>query len=163
MWTEEMLTTLGALWAEGQTGQAIGDHIGKTRNAVLGKVAAMGLQRRNGSKSRKPKLKLKPLQRPPKAFIPPAPKPMPPKPKVIEPILIPTEKMELEPEIRKETWIPFMENPEGFCKWIVASNPTMCCGVKSVSGRPYCEEHVRIGHKPSEPPRSRQWPSHRRT
>ena len=45
-WTDEQIGTLTRLWADGYSASLIGARIGYTRNAVLGKVFRLGLEKR---------------------------------------------------------------------------------------------------------------------
>ena len=41
-WTDSNLRLAAQMWADGYTGAVIGEHIGKTRNAVIGKLHREG-------------------------------------------------------------------------------------------------------------------------
>jgi len=45
-WTPERITMLMALWEEGLTASVIGERLGTTKNAVVGKVHRLGLPKR---------------------------------------------------------------------------------------------------------------------
>ena len=45
-WTPERITALMALWEEGLTTSVIGERLGITKNAVVGKVHRLGLPKR---------------------------------------------------------------------------------------------------------------------
>lgn len=46
MWTDDQVGTLKRLWGDGYSASLIGLQIGYTRNAVLGKVFRLGLEKR---------------------------------------------------------------------------------------------------------------------
>jgi len=47
MWTPQRVDTMATLWIEGRSAREIAEHLGgTTRNAVIGRVTRMGLQRR---------------------------------------------------------------------------------------------------------------------
>lgn len=43
MWTEERIEVLTRMWGEGTPAKVIGDHVGATKNAVIGKAHRIGL------------------------------------------------------------------------------------------------------------------------
>lgn len=45
-WTQERISRLQALWDEGLTTRAIGEALGVTKNAIVGKSYRLGLERR---------------------------------------------------------------------------------------------------------------------
>lgn len=56
-WTAEKIATLMALWDEGLTTSDIGDRLGITKNAVVGKVHRLGLPKRGSPIRSKPEPK----------------------------------------------------------------------------------------------------------
>ena len=56
-WTEDHIKTLIALWEEGLTTSQIGERIGITKNAVVGKVHRLGLPKRGSPIKPKPEKK----------------------------------------------------------------------------------------------------------
>ena len=56
-WTAEKIATLMALWEEGLTTSDIGDRLGITKNAVVGKVHRLGLPKRGSPIRAKPEPK----------------------------------------------------------------------------------------------------------
>jgi hypothetical protein len=49
-WTSSEDRTLAAMWNRGLTADAIGERLGKSRNAILGRIRRLGL-RRSASRS----------------------------------------------------------------------------------------------------------------
>lgn len=47
MWTDDQIARLSKLWSEGLSASLIGEAMGYTRNAVLGKVFRLGLEKRS--------------------------------------------------------------------------------------------------------------------
>ena len=72
-WTPELDAELRRLWAEGHSGTAIGDAIGMTKNAVIGRAHRLKCERRPSPIGRTratpppppPKIKAQPKPRPP--------------------------------------------------------------------------------------------------
>jgi len=58
-WTPDRITALIALWEEGLTTSVIGDRLGITKNAVVGKVHRLGLPKRGSPIKPKPVVKKK--------------------------------------------------------------------------------------------------------
>ena len=50
-WTDENVGVLKALWSEGRSAREIGDKLGMTRNAVIGKANRLGLTHKAASRS----------------------------------------------------------------------------------------------------------------
>jgi GcrA cell cycle regulator len=150
-WTQERYEILTKLWKEGQSGSQIGSVLGITRNAVMGKVAALGLQRGKNKIQRSPK-----PPGPPGPRNEPAPSPVARKPiqKSILPVLIPTEKVDLATEEACDTWVEFGELKETHCKWIVSPShvrPHMFCGAPRVHEKPYCGRHCDMSYVDLKP------------
>ncbi len=57
-WTDEAVETLRTMWAAGASAREIGERVGTTRNAVIGKANRLGLSHR--AKAAKPKPEAKP-------------------------------------------------------------------------------------------------------
>ena len=49
-WTDEGVETLKAMWAEGHSAREIGERLGFTRNAVIGKANRLGLSHARAAK-----------------------------------------------------------------------------------------------------------------
>lgn len=59
-WTPERISALIALWEEGLTTSVIGDRLGITKNAVVGKVHRLGLPKRQSPIRKTPEKAVKP-------------------------------------------------------------------------------------------------------
>jgi GcrA cell cycle regulator len=143
-WTEPRVKILRALWADGWTGQQIGQKFGKSRSAILGKIHRLGLMRKN---------------RPP-----PPPKPATVAPPVAKPITKPnTMAVTLAPRIVPRPrpvvssapplvgmrMLPLLELEAGWCRWPDDNGDPrtqglamLFCGANVVPGRPYCPAHL---------------------
>lgn len=130
-WTDAKIATISRMWAEGYTSTVIGTQVGKSRNAVIGKLGRMGLIgdpdsnrnraliRTNANRKRK-----EVRQRTAAPVEPPKPKPAP----VAKPV-----------------------NPDGIlitdltnttCRWPVHDTlPGRYCGAHTDAGS-YCEHHT---------------------
>ncbi|HWA00930.1 MAG TPA: GcrA family cell cycle regulator [Caulobacterales bacterium] len=145
MWTEERVTTLKKLWAEGLSASQIAKQLGGvTRNAVIGKVHRLGLAGR-ATPSR-------PAKRPVRTA----------RPRVVGPTA---------PRIRPASAMPTVVIPElepvkfedGRTANVLTLNESMCkfpigdpndanfafCGRGAVGG-PYCADHARLAYQPSQ-------------
>jgi GcrA cell cycle regulator len=106
--------------------------IGLTRNAIIGKIARLGLVHRHGASKgggSKP------------GRVPPRPKPAPSPP---------FRKLERGPapirRIQSGT-LSLLELRDGDCKWPSGEGPSCrFCGQPCVPERPYCAEHLRMAH-----------------
>lgn len=147
MWTEDDTAKLRELWTAKYSGQQIANELGKTRNAVLGKVFRLGLEERGSpqniadarSRKRAKKLKADPHQREAVARIVPL--------------------FDDEPEHVPEC-TAFKADPEE-----IAGRRDKCqfptgdpgrpnfryCGGQSIKGQPYCKQHMGVAYinKPS--------------
>jgi GcrA cell cycle regulator len=144
-WTDERVTLLRKLWAEGLSASQIAKQLGGvTRNAVIGKVHRLGLAGR-ATPSR-------PAKRPVRTARPRVMGPSAPRlrmPSSLPTVVIP----ELEP----------MKFDDGRPATVLTLSDTMCkypigdptdpdfafCGRASSSG-PYCSDHARLAYQPSQ-------------
>jgi GcrA cell cycle regulator len=143
-WTEARIEQLKSLWADGlsctQIATAMG---GTTRNAVIGKVHRLKLDRRRPSTNRYgrkavTKRQMQAGRKMPRTI---------PKPRQIEPDIAPEQF-----EFSASAWQPLpgsipvtMEFMTG-CKWPVG-NPygtdmALFCNCVPMEGKPYCREHT---------------------
>ncbi len=53
-WTEESVEILKAMWLEGRSAREIGERLGMTRNAVIGKANRLGLSHKSKSTPARP-------------------------------------------------------------------------------------------------------------
>lgn len=127
-WTDEETITLKRLWDEGASASAIGATLGRSRNAIIGRVHRLGMQERRSSwvlrppKPPKPAvLKLKPVKKPSS----PAPKPYVP---------IHHEPAPLN--------VMLCEIPDNGCHWPMnEGGPYIFCGHERNGHRTYCDFH----------------------
>jgi GcrA cell cycle regulator len=119
-WNATQLTILRSMWAARATGLEIGDALGTSRSAVLGKLRRLGLVRSKGAIRKPPREpKVEPFP-----FI--ARKPMPPPPPVLKPG--PVTIVDLAPR---------------HCRWISGEpSNALYCGVAQEYGSPYCPKHT---------------------
>lgn len=146
-WTEERVTLLRKLWAEGLSASQIAKQLtGVTRNAVIGKVHRLGLAGR-ATPSRPAKRPVR-AQRP-RIIGPTAPRlarPANAAPLVVMP--------QLEP-LRDETGrtATVLTINESTCKFPIGDpgDPSFAfCGRGSAANGPYCNDHARLAYQPSQ-------------
>ncbi|GAM98212.1 GcrA cell cycle regulator [alpha proteobacterium U9-1i] len=145
-WTEERVTLLRKLWAEGLSASQIAKQLtGVTRNAVIGKVHRLGLAGR-ATPSRPAKRPVR-VQRP-RIIGPTAPRmarPASNMPMVVIPQLEPLR----DDAGRTATVLTINEST---CKFPIGDpgDPSFAfCGRGSASG-PYCADHARLAYQPSQ-------------
>ena len=145
-WTEERVTLLRKLWAEGLSASQIAKQLGGvTRNAVIGKVHRLGLAGR-ATPSRPAKRPVRTAR--PRIIGPSAPRPMraiSDRPLVIIPDLEPVKF-----EDGKAASVLTLS--DSMCKYPIG-DPTdpgfAFCG-RGSSGGPYCADHARLAYQPSQ-------------
>lgn len=156
-WTEERVTELKKLWAEGHSASQIAKQLGGvTRNAVIGKVHRLGLSGR-ATPSR-------PVKRPPRLARPkPTPqtirtgaKPRPeaaPKPAAApEPSPAVAEAPQEPQRLPNGDLVTVMNVKDSMCKWPIGdpADPNFSfCGRTSSEGSPYCAEHAKVAFQPA--------------
>ncbi|MFC7291974.1 GcrA family cell cycle regulator [Hirschia litorea] len=168
-WTEERVTELKKLWAEGHSASQIAKQLGGvTRNAVIGKVHRLGLSGR-ATPSR-------PVKRPPRLARP--------KPQVVQPIAATaTKTTTATPKPAREASTPALPSrmapaayvkpkrlgngdmvtvmtvQDSMCKWPIGdpADPDFgFCGHASDGDSPYCSEHAKLAFQPSRRSRERR-------
>lgn len=156
-WTEDRVTVLKKLWAEGHSASQIAKELGGvTRNAVIGKVHRLGLSGR-ATPSR-------PVKRPPRLARPKprlqpdagvaAPKLQPAAPS--EPTLRPGERAAMLATLSPQPLADgeaatILTIRDSMCKWPIGdpADPAFAlCGRKASCG-PYCAEHAKIAFQPA--------------
>lgn len=136
-WPDELFELAIKLWNEGHSASLIGLKIGKTRNAVIGKLNRM---------------KKKGNPQPPRATTQAIPRrnARPPlqKKKVIA--FVPKEQASLpqDQKARIGTLTLFELQPYS-CRWPFGDRDFTFCGDTKISGSPYCAEHTRLSRKGS--------------
>ena len=155
-WTPPKITLLERYWAEGWTAQRIGDRLGATRNAVIGKAHRLKLtprgeparapvkQRIQRVKSAQPaaKSKLKGSRKTTTRS-----KPIPPRPIVNETVPM------------GDVCAATMALKADSCRWPLGDPYTdrfMYCGSKKLENYPYCEEHCHKAYHDFGTPRPRR-------
>jgi len=156
-WTEDRVTVLKKLWAEGHSASQIAKQLGGvTRNAVIGKVHRLGLSGR-ATPSR-------PVKRPPR-LARPKPRVMPDGTVKTPPATAPERVDALKPSEKNAmiAALPPLETSDGkaatiltirdsMCKWPIGdpADPKFAfCGRKSDCG-PYCTEHAKLAFQPAK-------------
>ena len=156
-WTEERVSVLKKLWAEGHSASQIAKQLGGvTRNAVIGKVHRLGLSGR-ATPSR-------PVKRPPR-LARPKPRVMPdgsvkvaapavPEKTETRPIERSTEVMAPLPPLQQADGEPasILTLRDSMCKWPIGdpADPNFgFCGHKATGDSPYCAEHAKLAFQPA--------------
>ena len=162
MWTEDRVSTLKQLWAEGLSASQIASRLGMgvTRNAVIGKVHRLNLagratQPRNSTprstvrKTREPSIPGRAPSMPTagnnalKPYTHAAARPMPlPEPKPLRLI-----------DNAKDGRVTILHLNDKTCKWPIGDpmhNDFCFCGHGPRDGSPYCEYHARIAYQPPQ-------------
>jgi GcrA cell cycle regulator len=147
-WNETTIARLRTLWDDGFSTAEIGRHLGTTKNAVVGKAHRLDLPERPSPIRRDGPPK------PPRPRLPPPPK-LPPLPSLtMNPPAIAAEPAAAPAPPRVQRRVPTaLIRPLGTrvtpCCWPVG-NPGAAgfhfCAADSVPGRPYCEDHCRLGY-----------------
>lgn len=157
-WTDERVSALKRMWADGCSAGRIAIELGGvTRNAVIGKVQRLGLERRSTRITRPPGRprtttlrvpapRLRPAARSLAAVqtrevvsAPVAPEPPPVAPKVVPPV---------EPE-ESSSRCSLMDLKRDSCRWPIGDPGEAgfgFCGGKAVDGLPYCAHHASIAY-----------------
>ena len=118
-WTDEQIEELKALWGEGLTTGDIGKRLGVSKNAVVGKAHRLGLQGRPS-----------PIKRGQEQAIE-VPDPKPPRKRQ-------SKKPQTTVDLSAHT-----------CRWPIGDprdSDFHFCGEPSVSGKPYCAQHVSVAY-----------------
>jgi GcrA cell cycle regulator len=141
MWNEELTEKATAMWENGASAKEISNELGCgiTRNAIIGKMHRLGVERINPE--------------PVKRII----KPLPPREQNDRSIpykelpIPPTEDKFKEPVFGM---IPLVELSANGCKFPSGEGAEIVfCGKPQVGEFPYCAAHARIVYRPVEPRR----------
>jgi GcrA cell cycle regulator len=144
-WTDERVTLLRKLWAEGLSASQIAKQLGGvTRNAVIGKVHRLGLAGR-ATPSRPAKRPVRTAR--PRVMGPTVPRLRPAS--TLPAVIIP----DLEPlKLEDGKAASVLTLNESMCKFPIG-DPTdenfAFCG-RGASAGPYCNDHARLAYQPSQ-------------
>lgn len=137
-WTEARIDTVCARWAEGHTATMIGQEIGVTRNAVLGKIDRLGLPKRTTHHVADTQRAVR--KRPVRVGVANIIKQS--SPPISKPVLV----------FDSTHVLPFMETRGLQCRFIVSGEgerPHLACGSRTTSETSsYCGYHHAICHRP---------------
>lgn len=155
-WNEPTVDRLKKLWAEGKSATQIAMALGGgiTRNAVIGKVSRLGLQRvgvGGGPSSPSARNQAAKIQRRNNA---PPHQPLEGKPfRVSEQgrVYAQPEQVPLPPEpvVKGEPlMLTLLELPKGACKWPIGGPDPIqrFCGLRQHGETPYCADHAKVGY-----------------
>jgi GcrA cell cycle regulator len=121
-WTDEKFETLKGLLAQNLSASQIGNELGVSRNAVIGKVHRGGLMFARPPSPPKKQARGKPPKRPPSSTA------LPPEPAA---------------EGKSGPVVSFAELAAHHCRWPVDNH---YCGAAAVAGSSYCRHHTVIAH-----------------
>ncbi len=131
LWTEAEDATLKRMWDEGKAASAVGIALGRSRNAVIGRVHRLGMQKR-GADWIRPVRASKP-EKPPVLKLKTVKKPSAPKPKAYVPA--PNEPAPLNVRV--------FDIPDNGCHWPVNDGGTFIfCGHERNGNPTYCAHHA---------------------
>lgn len=164
-WNPEQLAELRSLWAKGWTAKRIGDKLGITRNAVVGKARRLGLE------GRVPSVHPRPIQKQVRivhaAGITKANEARRAAKKrkrhndgnIRQPTLpssLAAARRFTDMKEPRSLNVPLVELTEGSCRWPndKFESPFLFCGNAAAFGSPYCGFHTRCAYEP-KPPRIR--------
>ncbi len=149
MWTAEAAEKVSALWKSGLAASLIAEELGRTRNAVIGKIHRMGLC--NASRPQEIRIRKKPVYRPrpknPRAAFTPAPED---RSLIANPDRLHPFDAAIPKKQRRQTW----ELTGKTCKFPVGVPGDVGffhCGGTSLTGFPYCSDHCARAFAPTQP------------
>jgi GcrA cell cycle regulator len=149
-WTDERVTTLKRLWAEGLSASQIAKQMGGvTRNAVIGKVHRLGLAGR--ATPSRPAKRPRPVARP-RVLTTTSAVGMPARPRPSSPPML--SLVQLEPLRGDDGAVTtVLTLSDRVCKWPIG-DPSEAdfgfCGRQTCEG-PYCQDHARAAFQPQKP------------
>ncbi len=157
-WTEERVARLRELWAEGLSASEIARELGGvTRNAVIGKVHRLRLERRAPSRRGTAAKNARPAppsrRRPPAVSGTAALKPEPEAAQKAMPAPKPRRARLVFPPPPAEGRIKdIMKLTRHTCRWPIGDpgeEGFAYCGAQVSAGHPYCEHHARMAYQSS--------------
>lgn len=144
-WTEETISRLRSLWAEGLSTAEIGRRLNISKNAVVGKAHRLNLPSRP-SPIRRTDGATAPRQSPPKRAHGPT---LPPLSASVAASPLPPASAPAMPPLRAISSLPKQQPRSTPCCWPIGEpgKPSFhfCNGV-AVAGKPYCEEHAVVAY-----------------
>jgi GcrA cell cycle regulator len=174
-WSDEVITQLRALWAEGYSTAEIGRRLGVTKNAIVGKAHRLDLPARPSPIRRDPDAAparraavVRRVEGPTLPPLPSATGEMPqtfpiyasgPAQAVMRSAVVPRPAPPRPPAVQPRPVAPPAPRPVAVpprpygrivtCCWPIGEPGThdfRFCDVPSEPGRPYCEEHVKVAY-----------------
>ena len=151
-WSDEATEKLKADWAEGLSASEIGGRVGKTRNAVIGKVHRLGLSGR-ATTERKPTKPRRVPGSPRKRVLTPKPRRESPWRQFVKALqeAPPAPIVEAPVPLNQRRTMTTIEADE--CRWPIGDPQDAdfhFCGAKKMAGIPYCECHGRRAFRSSD-------------
>jgi len=142
IWTPETVERACQLWRDGRSASFIAGELGLTRNAVMGKLARLGLLGPARTAALQPVAPPRPKPQP-EPHVPPPPPPVPP-PVVPPPVAQPPKP------------VSFMRLSSCHCRFPLGEErPFRYCGAPPEAGSSYCPEHTKACYyRPPSPVRS---------
>lgn len=136
-WTDERIEKLKTLWSEGHSASMCAARLDVSRNAVIGKVHRMGLQKR-GTPRGVLMYRLKPGRRRHRSETPK------PKPKINTEGLAKIEALRALPDPVPKSAVTLMDLEPNHCRWPYGDpkRGVKFCGCEKVHGLSYCEKHA---------------------
>ena len=147
-WTDERVELLKKLWSEGLSASQVAAELGPgiTRNAVIGKVHRLGLERRGRANVFHGNQKRSAVR----------------KPRVVKPTKfalsfnaatitkIPVASFEARLAAVQPLHLDLMELTEATCRYPYGDGPFTFCGCATKNEKPYCAAHYELSYKPQE-------------
>jgi len=150
VWTTELIKELKRLWNKGLTTVEIGNQIGMSKNAVVGKAHRLGLEGRPSPIKRDKKKVNITFEKKGKGTV------AEPSSKVHSSILPPDLPVETAPVVekkvslkKKKKGVHLIDLKPNSCRWPEGDpkDPDFCfCGQECAPGKIYCEEHCAIAY-----------------
>lgn len=145
-WSQEQIDTLKKLRSEGLSPGRIGDRMGRTRNAVIGKLHRLGMCERA-----RPAVKMAKLPRRPEPKKPFILRPLAKQAKPLPPLPLPAQP------VSDVARVAFMDLENHMCRWPVGDPVQGFCGCDKVPGLSYCAGHAARAFANPMPIRPSTW------